>query len=41
MIIAYSSFADFPPEEAGLQHMNPLLTYPESFLNLDLFSIFK
>ena len=33
---------DFPPEEAGLKHINPFLTYPESlFLNLNLFCMCK
>jgi len=33
---------DFPPEEAGLKHMNPFLTYPESlFSNLNLFCMCK
>jgi len=33
---------DFPPEEAGLKHTNPFLTYPESlFSNLNLFSMWK
>jgi hypothetical protein len=33
---------DFPPEEAGLKHMNPFHTYPESlFSNLNLFYMCK
>jgi hypothetical protein len=30
---------DFPPEEAGLKHTNPFLTYPESLLSNLNFSI--